>query len=323
MKLGIFCNRDYRDFSTPQNDFLLTINEAVFRDHDVYFLSARDATNVKAAKASKLRTEGPKDVYQNRLKGTEQTIDLFGLDAILLRDTEIRGPELIERLGPLTQQVYFLNDLERSADAGDKINHQKYFQGFPTARTYMLDRSMSPEEMSRRISEALAKEEFPLVLKPSDGFAGKGVTKAENRKELEAKAKEILGSYECALVQEFLPESCKGDTRFVFLGGEFLVSFQRVSKGNLWNLASGEEVQKPYYPSTEEIKMSRTVAQRSGLNIISVDKIGQNFSEINESPGFEHDANMVYKAKGLQVQKNILDFVENGAREFAKAKTRK
>ncbi|MBT3691370.1 hypothetical protein HOD75_05220 [archaeon] len=320
MKLGIFCNRDYRDFSIPRNDFLLTINEAVFRGHDVYFLKTREVNDLRSAPASKLRTEGVKDVYQNGLRGTEQTIDLFDLDTILLRDTEVRGPDLIKKFNPLEESVYFLNNPQESVNAGDKVNHQKYFEGFPTARTYVLRREMTGDEMSKTISAVLAKEEFPLVLKPSNGFAGKGVTRAKSREELESKAKELFDSYGCILVQEFLPEACKGDTRFVFLGGEFLVSFQRVSKGNQWNLASGEEIQIPYVPSEEEIRMGQIIARRSGLDLVSVDKIGLNFSELNASPGFEHDANKVYKGEGLQVQKQIVDFLERSSKAFHQSK---
>jgi glutathione synthase len=283
------------------------------RGHEVHYfeqkdLSYRDGGVRAAAKRVELR----------RTKGDhfrvleESAFDLAGLDAIFLRkdppvDVEyLHATQLVELArGPL-----ILNDPAALRDANEKLYVLRYPELIP--RTLV----------SRHLAELrgfLRELGGEMVVKPVDGFAGRGVLHLrESDRNLNSLLELATGGERVATVaQQYLSASREGDKRIILLDGEPLGALLRIPQENdvRGNLAAGGRSAKSTLTARER-EICGTLApdlRRRGLYFVGLDVIGGYLTEVNvTSPTGIEEINAFDE---IAVERQVIDFVEKASQE--------
>lgn len=105
-------------------------------------------------------------------------------------------------------------------------------KGFPLLETmagllcYTPEVRIAPETLDA----VQARLGYPVIVKESYGSLGKGVYKAENRRELEEIAERL--KYKPHLFQRYAANSCGRDVRVVVVGGRVVAAVQRTAHGD-------------------------------------------------------------------------------------------
>lgn len=130
---------------------------------------------------------------------------------------------------------------------------------------YTSDAQMG-EEYFNLIEDKLS---YPIIVKECYGSLGKGVYKAENRKEL----KNIAEKLKCTahLYQQCIDSSIGRDVRVIVVGGKFVAAMLRVSNGDFRsNIELGGKGEKIDL-SEDAIRLSEKVADILGLDYCGID----------------------------------------------------
>jgi glutathione synthase len=152
------------------------------------------------------------------------------------------------------------------------------------------------------------------VLKPLDGYAGRGVvtTHAEDPNLNALLELTTAEGKEAIVAQAFVPESGSGDKRIILLEGEPLGAVLRVpAKGELrCNMAVGGRPERTSLTDRDREICRRIAPQliQGGLHLVGIDVIGDYLTEINvTSPTgiAEIDA-----LEGASIEAAVVDFVE-------------
>lgn len=141
------------------------------------------------------------------------------------------------------------------------------------------------EEALNEVEKTLS---YPLIIKESYGSLGKGVYKANNRKELETIARKL----QCKphLYQRFVKSSEGRDIRVIVIGGKYLTSMVRESSTDFRsNLELGGHGTR-YNAPKELIELCEKVANILGLDYCGIDVLfGENgylICEVNSNAFF-------------------------------------
>jgi len=244
--------------------------------------------------------------------------------------------------------LYYLAHLEQR---GKRIvNGQKAFR-YETSKALQLSLLESlglPYPKSRVINssgdaiDAAHGLRFPIVVKPNIGGSGAGVTRFENRKQLEAAAKANaldLGLDNTALVQEYIPARGGHIVRVEVVGTRFLYGIKVHLSGDTFDLcpadicktSGGQDLQRSACPvdapktglrvegytppddiihSVERI-MSAATIEVGGVEYITDDRDGQiYFYDVNALSNFVADGPKVI---GFNPFSRLVDFLEKEA----------
>jgi glutathione synthase len=153
-----------------------------------------------------------------------------------------------------------------------------------------------------------------VILKPVDGFAGRGVvTTHPEDPNLSSLLELLTGRGTQAIVaQAFLPESSQGDKRIILLDGEPLGAILRVAaQGELrCNMAAGGRAEKTSLtPRDREIcrQLGPELSKR-GLYLVGIDVIGEYLTEVNvTSPTGIAEIDSL---DGSAIERAVIDFAE-------------
>jgi glutathione synthase len=152
------------------------------------------------------------------------------------------------------------------------------------------------------------------VLKPLDGYGGKGVvqTHAEDPNLSSLIDLETDSGNRWVMVQEFLEAASKGDKRILLVDGEPAGAVLRVPSGTDFrgNLAVGGKARKTSLTPREKVICAalKPELQRLRLLLVGIDVIGDKLTEINvTSPTGIHEINAL---DGVRVESTVLDAVE-------------
>ncbi len=246
--------------------------------------------------------------------------------------------------------LYYLSHLEQR---GKRIvNGHKAFR-YETSKALqlsLLDSLGIPYPKARVINhhgdavEASRGLRFPIVVKPNIGGSGAGVTRFDNRKQLEEAAKAgslDLGLDNTALVQEFIPARGAHIVRTEVVGTKYLYGIKVHLSGETFDLCpadicrttGGQELQRSahacvveapkaglriegYTPPDEHIRAVERIMQAAGIEVggveyITDDRDGQvYFYDINALSNFVSDGpNLV----GFDPFTRLVDFLEQEA----------
>lgn len=155
----------------------------------------------------------------------------------------------------------------------------------------------------------------PVVIKLLEGTQGIGVVLADTDRSAKSVIEAFHGANVNILVQEFIKEAGNSDLRVFVIGGRVVAAMMRSGaegefRSNLHRGGSAVRIRI----TPEERSTAVRAAKTLGLNVCGVDLLRANHGpvvmEVNSSPGLEG----LEKASGIDVAKQIIEFIEKNAR---------
>lgn len=223
--------------------------------------------------------EDPADWYQF---GSEQTIELSTLDAVLMRkdppfDTEyIYSTYILERAEELGTLI--VNKPQSLRDCNEKL----FTAWFPELTPTTI--------VTRKASKikAFQEQHGDVILKPLDGMGGASIFRVKQGDPNVSVIIETLTNHgqNYAMAQTFVPDISNGDKRILIVDGEPMpyclarIPAKGETRGNL--AAGGRGEARPLSDTDWEIANTiAPVLKEKGLIFVGLDVIGDKVTEIN------------------------------------------
>ncbi|MCO4794946.1 MAG: glutathione synthase [Bacteriovoracaceae bacterium] len=303
----------------PQYETTLTlIHESCKRGHRVAVFSPGNLTirdNITYAfckiieKNQKVSDSIP-SFYKN-VKFKKQRLPVKGFDAIFLRKNPPLDNNMLNFLDSVKEDTIIINDIDGLRKASNKI----YTTSFEDEHNYIPETHVSKDidYLESVITEAKADK---MILKPLDGYGGKGVIVLETKAKMNIRS--LLEFYigddnkNYVILQEYLEGATEGDVRVLMLNGEPIGAMKRVPKDGdaRSNVHAGGTVEK-YSLTKVDREVCRVVGQKlvlDGIYFAGLDIIDGKLLEVNVlSPGGIPRINKLNKVK---LQRNVIDFIE-------------
>ncbi|MCP4021190.1 MAG: glutathione synthase [Desulfobacteraceae bacterium] len=301
------------------------------RNHTVYFLEPHDLyirENKVVARMHNITVKpnlSMKSYWQALIDCRDKDDLIFetvaDLDAIFLRKDPPLSYQVMEFLGPVSDQVFMINHTSGQV----KGNSKAYILNFP---------EIIPETHVSRDPQRLKKiiDNFggDMVVKPLKGHGGHGVIKVSNRDQ--ANLSSLINYYVRSskpyperspiMVQEYLKNvEYDGDVRILLLNGEILGGMRRRSLSG--DFRTNVHVGAKAYQHTITAK-ERDVCEyvkeklvKDGLYFVGIDIIGDKLVEVNcVSPGGIPRINLFNDDK---LEAKVVDFIEDKILQTQKA----
>jgi glutathione synthase len=308
MKVGFFVS----DLGTEHPNYATTrlAREARKMGHEVWYISASDFAydpdelvyaRARAVSDAEFRN-GDTFLTALREEAEVSRITVDSLDVLLLRNDpmEDAARPWAQHIGitfgavAAERGVIVLNDPSGLSLAMNKL----YFQQFPE--------NVRPKTLVSRVADDIKrfvkKQGGSAVLKPLQGSGGQNVFQVEPdsganlNQMIEAVTRDGY-----AVVQEYLPDAARGDTRlFVMNGhplerdGKYAAVFRRRAKDDIRsNMHVGGKAEKAKITdeALQLAEMIRPKLVRDGMFLVGLDIVGDKLMEINVfSPGGLHSA---------------------------------
>jgi len=293
------------------------------RGHNIFFLEPHDLyirDNKVVARMHNI-TVKPGMKMQDYWKALIDCLDkddlifekVTDLDVIFLRKDPPINYQVIEFLGPVSDQVFMINHTMGQV----KGNSKAYILNFP---------DIIPETHVSRDPRRLKKiiDDFggDMVVKPLKGHGGHGVIKVSNRDQenLSSLINYYVGSSKPyperhpIMVQEYLKDvKYDGDVRILLLNGEIIGGMRRksVSGDFRTNVHAGAKAYKHKITAKERQICEKIKPKliKDGLYFVGIDLIGDKLVEINcVSPGGIPRINLFNDDK---LESKVVDFIED------------
>lgn len=245
----------------------------------------------------------------------EKVLPLSQLDVVFLRkDPPVDADYLhATQLVELCQgkRPLFINDPTGIRDANEKLFALHFPDLMPDTR---VSREMPV------LLDFIANNRQGTILKPIDGFAGKGILFLAPGDRNARSAVELLtqGGRESIMAQAYVPESRLGDKRILLVDGEPIGAVLRVPseedhRGNM--AAGGKPVKAVLTPRDLQIcERLKPALREKGLTLVGIDVLGDYLTEVNvTSPTGLVEADHL---DGVSIEGRVLDVAErmHGAR---------
>jgi len=282
MSLAVAFQMDHISTVDIEGDstFVLAL-EAQRRGHALFHYGPSDLSFKDGrvlARAQEMRVERKAGAHFTL--GTEQTLDLAGLDVVMMRQDPpfdmayITATHLLEHIHP---QTLVINDPIEVRNAPEKLFVTK-FEG-------LMPPTLITSDM-RQIVEFRA-EHKDIIVKPLFGNGGAGVFHLKPDDENLSSLMEMFtkASREPVIVQRYLPEVREGDKRIILVDGEAAGAINRVpasgeARSNMH--AGGKPAPSKLTRRDQEIcEMIGPSLRERGLVFVGIDVIGDYLTEIN------------------------------------------
>lgn len=304
------------------------------RGHAVYFLEPHDVYVRKNELVARMRNitvkpHQPLKAYWEdliRCLDNEELIfdTVTDLDALFLRKDPPIIYEVLEFLGPVSDQIFIINKTLGQINGNSKA----YILNFP---------DIIPETHVSRDPRRLKKiiDDFggDMVIKPLHGHGGHGVIKVSNRDQENLNS--LINYYVQAgrpyperrpiMVQEYLKQvKDEGDVRILLLDGNILGAMGRKSVTGDFRtnvhagaLAFKHDITPAQRDLCERIKPK---LREDGLYFVGIDIIGNKLVEINcISPG---GIPRINRFDDVKLESKVVDFIEERISESKPRKKR-
>ena len=247
-------------------------------------------------------------------------LPLSGFDAIIIRATPPVDTVALNFLDQVRADTLIINDLDGLRLASTKL-YTASFSDPDSDFIPVTHVSRNRDYLERVIQES---EQERMILKPLNGFGGRGVIVVE--KSAEKSLRSLLDFYigegersNYVILQEYVPGAEQGDVRILMLNGEPIGAMKRIPAANeaRSNVHAGGKVKK-HALSRKEKALCKSIGPklvRDGLYFAGLDVINGKLIEVNVvSPG---GITRINRLNRVRLQKQVIDFVENqvGARE--------
>lgn len=177
---------------------------------------------------------------------------------------------------------------------------------------------LMPETFVARELQALAdfitRHPGGTILKPIDGFGGKGIVFVEQKDRNMRSLLELLtrGGQEAIMAQAYVPQARLGDKRIILVNGEPLGAVLRVPseddhRGNM--AAGGKPVKTQLTAREKEIcaRLKPMLLER-GLYLVGIDVLGDYLTEVNvTSPTGLVE---IDRLDGVSIESHVIDLAE-------------
>ena len=282
MSLAVAFQMDHISTVDIEGDstFVLAL-EAQRRGHALFHYGPSDLSFKDGrvlARAQEMRVERKAGAHFTL--GAEQTLDLAGLDVVMMRQDPpfdmayITATHLLEHIHP---QTLVINDPIEVRNAPEKLFVTK-FEG-------LMPPTLITSDM-RQIVEFRA-EHKDIIVKPLFGNGGAGVFHLKPDDENLSSLMEMFtkASREPVIVQRYLPEVREGDKRIILVDGEAAGAINRVpasgeARSNMH--AGGKPAPSKLTRRDQEIcEMIGPSLRERGLVFVGIDVIGDYLTEIN------------------------------------------
>ncbi len=244
------------------------------------------------------------------LSTSDRTLD--ELDVLFLRkdppvDAEFWHATQLVEVG--ARRPFYVNSPAGLRDANEKL----FALHFPE----LIPRTL----VSRNLGQLrlFVGELGRAVLKPIDGFAGRGVVATHAADPNLKSLLELMTRQgtEAVIAQAFIPESSEGDKRIILLNGEPLGAVLRVPRDDDFrgNMATGGRAVR-----TSLTERDREICHRirpelidRGLYLVGIDVIGEYLTEVNvTSPTGIMEIDSLDRSS---IERSVVDFVEQRVRK--------
>lgn len=318
----------------PESDSTLRlIHEAAERKHNVGILypnrlTIRNSVTCGFIKKLKKSEKLPNkiNVFHKKAQFSEQLLPLSGFDVMFVRTDPPLDPIMLNFLDSIKDDTFIINDIEGLRKANNKL-YPAYFDD-PDKDIIPVTHVAKDKEFLKKVIQE--SKEDKMILKPLDGFGGRGVIVIE--KTATQNINSLLDFYinskdgsNYVILQEFVDGAEFGDTRVLMLNGEVLGAYKRVpAKDDLRsNLKAGGSAHKHVLTKKEKY-ICKTIGAKlvnDGLFFVGLDIINGRLIEINVcSPGGITKVNQFNRTK---LQKKIIDYAENVVKMKENAISRK
>lgn len=302
---------------------LRLIHECAKRDHFIAITSPNNLTIRKSAsyafckvlkKNSKISASAPN--FYKKAQFTEKMLPMSGFDVIFMRDNPPLDPVMLNFLDSVQKDTFIINSVEGLRKANNKLYPASFYD--PKNEIIPATHVSKNKDYLKRVIEE--SETDKMILKPFDGYGGKGVIILE--KDAKHNVNSLLDFYinqndkhQYVILQEYIEGAEKGDVRVLMLNGEPIGAMKRVpSPDDLRsNIHIGGKAVK-HVLSKKEKEICSRIGQKlreDGLYFVGLDIINDKLIEVNVcSPGGISRINQLNRTK-LQVK--IIDFCEKVA----------
>lgn len=306
----------------PEMDSSIRIvHEAASRKHNVGILypdklTIRNSITYGFIKKIKKLDKVPANMtsFYKKVSFTEQLLPLSGFDVIFLRTDPPLDPIMLNFLDSIKGDTFIINDIDGLRKANNKL-YPAYFED-PKREIIPATHVAKDKDYLKKVIQESPEDK--MILKPLDGFGGRGVILIEQSATQNINS--LLDFYinsnsgsNYVILQEFVDGAEFGDTRVLMLHGEPIGAYKRVpAKDDLRsNLKVGGSAQKHVLTKKEKYicdKIGKKLV-KDGLYFVGLDIINGKLIEINVcSPGGITKINQFNRTK---IQKRIIDYVED------------
>ncbi|MBU0506344.1 MAG: glutathione synthase [bacterium] len=311
---------------------LRIIHEAAIRGHRIALLYSRNLAVRDNITYGLCKILERKDKYSDHVstffkKATfkSERLPLKGFDVIFLRKEPPLDNIMLNFLDSVKDDTFIVNDIDGLRKAASKL----YLTTFEDSNEYIPETHVSKDK-DYLFSVIDNSDNEKWILKPLDGYGGKGIIVLEKR------AKENITSLldfytdgpdrkNYVILQECVEGAELGDVRVMMLNGEPIGAMKRVPSENeiRSNVHAGGTPVKHILTKQERLICNFIGPQlvSDGIFFAGIDIISNKLIEINVmSPGGIVNINRLNKTK---LQKPILDFLERKFKQKEKAHERK
>jgi glutathione synthase len=286
------------------------------RCFDQQHLSWRDAQPCARMRAVELRLHSEPHFEVLR----EAVAPLSDLDVLFMRKDPpvdvafLHASQIVEAIQPAALDSR-LPVVINSPDGLRSANEKLFALRFPD----LIPTSLVSSDVAE-VVDFVAEVGGSAVLKPLDGFGGKGILLARSNDPALVSLVETMTRGGAVMAQRFLPEVSDGDKRVLMLDGEPIGAVLRMAKQGDFrcNMAAGGQPKKTTLTSQERKaceKVGKELNKR-GLFFVGLDFIGERLTEINVTSPTGLVEIEVFDGAGLAAR--VIDFALNRAKTFAR-----
>jgi glutathione synthase len=310
---------------TPESDSTLRlIHECVKRNHTVALTTINNLT-IRNSVASAFcevfkknrKTSSVISSFYKKAEFKKTQLPLAGFDAIIMRSNPPLDSLSLNFLDSVRSHTFIMNDIDGLRLANNKL-YTASFQDTGGEFIPATHVSKNKDYLERIFKES---DSDRMILKPLDGFGGRGVIVLEKRAQQNFSS--LLEFYiggddtgkgsNYVILQDYVPGAEEGDIRILLLNGEPIGAMRRIpaSGEHRSNVHAGGTVVK-HRLTTHEKELCQYIGPklvRDGLYFTGIDVINGKLIEVNVlSPG---GISRINKLNRTQLQTKVIDFVEN------------
>jgi glutathione synthase len=273
---------DPAEIMTPDKDTTFAfIRGALARSHECWHCLPRELANEGRDVFARSRTVRVSDRAPHVTLGSDQRVELAGLDAVFIRKDppfDAAYLYLTQQLDLIKDRVLVVNDPRGVRDANEKLFAFQFLEFMP--------RSLVSADRAQ-IIDFVSTVGGTAILKPLDGAGGSGVVvlSVGDRNVRSLVDMLTLEGKRLAMVQQYQPAIRQGDKRVLLLDGHPLGAILRVPREDdvRANIHAGGQVQvTDLTPRERELVTSVAPKLREyGLWFVGLDLIGEKLIEVN------------------------------------------
>jgi glutathione synthase len=310
----------WESLNPKQDSTILLVHECVKRGFDVAITYAKNLTIRDSVTYGYCRTfkklesvSASMTSFHRNSEFSSEMRALKDFDVVFMRDNPPIDPLVLNFLDSIKDDTFIMNAIDGLREANNKIY---------TAAYHDPDRKLIPsthvskniDYLMRTIEESVQDK---MILKPLDGYGGKGVIVIE--KSAMHSIKSLLDFYinksreesNYVILQDYVEGAEKGDVRVLMLNGKPIGALRRVpAKGDVRsNISAGGSVEK-YKLTKGDRRLCDAIGRKlvkDGIYFAGLDIIEGKLIEINVvSPGTIKDINRLY---GVKLQTKVIDYL--------------